>query len=76
MSFEWLLKYGTGEYNKIATTEFFNYVVNEFDTKIAKTNNFKYIMLSAHDTNIVKALAALKLTNIDCIIRKFDGKLK
>lgn len=70
-----MVQYGTGRFNKLISTEFLKYVTGEFDKKVHDTNNtVKFIMLSAHDTNIVKILGALKLTTVECIIDKFEGK--
>lgn len=67
-----LIKYfSTKKQLKATATGFFNATFNNIKNAVENNNDVKLVIYSAHDTTVLNMLAALNMTNVDCVYQAF-----
>ena len=56
------------------SSNLFNLVFRHLDAVVGGDERLKWLMLSAHDTNLINVLPILGLTNSQCLEQRFRGK--
>lgn len=66
------------ESKRFSNTMLFDYILSNFDNKIKNTTNFKnkkFIVLGAHDINLIHLMIGLNLTSAECIYEQLHKNL-
>lgn len=66
------------ESKRFSNTMLFNYILSNFDQKIKNGTDFqnkKFVILGAHDINLIHLMIGLNLTNAECIYSHFHQNL-
>ncbi|EGR32672.1 hypothetical protein IMG5_074820 [Ichthyophthirius multifiliis] len=61
---------------KLIITPYLQFLVQQFDSKIKNQNYHKFIVSSAHDSQILPLMVILNLINLDCVYNDFNHNKK